>query len=69
VVPLLESVGAHGVIEASGGRSVRRVHVLWDRGPQVREDPLDHGPLQDRRDDLQLPTKLPAVHDGNWPGL
>jgi hypothetical protein len=34
---------------------------------QVREDRLDHRLLQDRRIDLQLAPKPPAVCDGNWP--
>jgi hypothetical protein len=38
-------------------------------GPQseMRESALDHRRPQDRRDDLQLAGKLPAVSDGCWP--
>ena len=35
--------------------------------PQVRKDLLDHRPLQNGGDDLELALKLPAVGDSKWP--
>ena len=48
VLPLLEVTGARAAIEAAGFRSVPRVHVTWEMGPQVREDPRQQGLIVDR---------------------
>lgn len=37
--------------------------------PDVREDPLDHRPPRDGRDDLQLAWNLPVAGDRSWPAL
>jgi flavin-dependent dehydrogenase len=55
VLPLLETTGSREAIEAGGFRPVRRVHVNWDAGPQIREDPREECLLVDRGEfDLML---------------
>jgi len=48
VLPLLETTGARQSIESTGFERVRNVHVTWEDGPQVREDPREQGLLVDR---------------------
>src|SRR5688500_17961782 len=48
VLPLIETIGAREAAESAGFRRVRRVHVNWADGPQVREDPREEGLLVDR---------------------
>lgn len=48
VFPLLDSMGAGGVIAAAGGVSVRRVLTTWDGAPVEREDESESGVLVDR---------------------
>jgi hypothetical protein len=58
---------------SSGGalrrRLSRRGLGLWLRlQPKVREDLLDHRPLQDGRNALfSASKKLPVISDSNWP--
>ena len=48
VLPLLEVTGARAAVEAERFRAVRRVRVIWEAGPQLREDPRRQGLIVDR---------------------
>ena len=48
VLPLLEMTGAHASIGSARFRRVRRVHVEWELGPQVREEAHERGLIVDR---------------------
>lgn len=48
VLPLLQMTGAHASIGSANFRRVRRVHVEWESGPQVREEPHERGLIVDR---------------------
>lgn len=48
VLPLLRMTGAHASIGSANFRRVRRVHVEWASGPQVREEPHERGLIVDR---------------------
>jgi flavin-dependent dehydrogenase len=48
VLPLLQMTGAHASIGSARFRRVRRVHVEWESGPQVREEPHERGLIVDR---------------------
>jgi flavin-dependent dehydrogenase len=48
VLPLLQMTGAHASIGSANFQRVRRVHVEWESGPQVREEPHALGLIVDR---------------------
>jgi flavin-dependent dehydrogenase len=48
VLPLLDATGVRRDVEAARFPRVRNVHVNWNGGPRVREDPSEQGLLVDR---------------------
>jgi flavin-dependent dehydrogenase len=48
VLPLLETIGVRAAIEQASFQRLRNVHVNWESGPQIREDPREEGLLVDR---------------------